>query len=36
MIVMIFEHIFAYISSIFRTWEIKHYGKVDINGVARA
>lgn len=36
MYVMIGEHIFAYFSGIFRDWEIKHYGKLDINGVARA
>lgn len=33
---LIGEHIFSYFSGIFRTWEIKHYGKVDVNGVARA
>lgn len=34
--VLISEHLFSYISGYFRTWEIKKYGKVDINGVARA
>jgi hypothetical protein len=34
--VLIAEHIFAYVSGLFRTWEIKHFGEIDINGVARA
>lgn len=34
--VLLGEHVFAYFSGIFRVWEIKNYGKVDINGVARA
>jgi hypothetical protein len=33
---LVVEHIFAYFSGLFRVWEIKHYGKLDINGVARA
>ena len=36
MIVLVFEHIFAYCSHLFRVWEIENYGKVDINGVSRA
>jgi hypothetical protein len=36
MYVLIVEHIFAYFSGIFRNWEIKHFGKIDVNGVARA
>ena len=36
MIVMVFEHIFAYCSHLFRVWEIENYGMVDINGVSRA
>lgn len=36
MYALIGEHVFAYISGIFRTWEIKKYGKVDLNGIFRA
>ena len=36
MIVLIFEHIFAYCSHLFRVWEIDNYGQTDINGVSRA
>jgi hypothetical protein len=33
---LILEHIFAYCSGVFRTWEIANYGKLDVNGVYRA
>ena len=36
MITMVFEHIFAYSSHVFRVWEIENYGVIDINGVSRA
>ena len=35
MIALIIEHIFAYMSGIFRKWEIEHFGKLDVNGVMR-
>jgi len=29
------HHVFAYISSLYRKWEIEHHGKPDINGIMR-
>ena len=31
-----FRHVFAYVCSYFRKWEISRSGKIDINGVYRA
>lgn len=36
LLALIIEHIFAYISGVFRKWEILNYGKLDVNGVLRA
>ena len=35
MVALIIEHIFAYMSGIFRKWEIENFGKLDVNGVSR-
>ena len=34
--ILLIEHIFSYITGIFRTWEINNYGKTDVNGIKRA
>jgi len=34
--ILFIEHLFSYFVRYFRSWEIKHYGKVDVNGVTRA
>lgn len=36
LIALIIEHVFSYICSWFRKWELKKYGVLDINGVMRA
>jgi len=32
---LIIEHIFAYLSGVFRKWEVENYGIADVNGVFR-
>lgn len=34
-IALLCEHVFAYISTLFRAWEIDHHGKMDVNGIIR-
>jgi hypothetical protein len=34
-IALLLEHIFSYISTLFRAWEIDHKGKMDVNGIMR-
>ena len=36
LIALVAEHIFSYGAGIFRSWEIEHYGHMDVNGVMRA
>ena len=35
-ICLLVHHLFSYVASVFRKWEIEKYGQVDVNGVLRA